>query len=498
MIDYHALAPDLIMAGTVLVVLVVDIFTRHDRKYLTALTAMAGIVVASFPLVTLGFSEVGARTMLDGSYVVDEFAIALKAFFLFVAFVTVLLSFSYIEGDRYYQGEFYFLLLSSILGAMLMASARDMVTMFVALELVSGPAFLMAGWRKGDARSSEAALKMFIIGVLSAAVFLFGMSLIYGATSSVLFADIAAVLSAADAAIRPAIILGVLFILVGFGFKVSAVPFHFWAPDTYEGAPTPVTAYLSVGSKAAGFIGLLTMLYQAFRPVADIWGPAIWIIAIASMTLGNLVALRQENIVRLLAYSSISHAGFMLVPFAMAWVYDDAGLDQAFSATITYLIIYGIMNLGAFGLVIAASRRVGSGNVTDWNGLGQYAPDLAILLTIFMFSLAGVPPFAGWFAKFEMFRSVANAFSGSDGAVWAAVLAGAAAINAVIAFFYYARLVVAAWFLPVKEGFVPRTVSVAPSLAFALSISAVAVMVIGVLPWLVSEVSQFSTLVAGG
>ena len=496
MLDYHALAPDLIMAATVLLVLITDLFTSDRRKYFTALVGIVGIVAAAIALVTLGFSDEGARSMLGGSYMVDEFAVALKGFFLFVAFISILLSVSYIEGDRYYQGEFYFLLLSSILGAMIMASSRDMITLFVGLELVSGPAFLMAGWRKGDARSSEAALKMFIIGVLSAAVFLFGMSLIYGATGSVLFAEIAMALDT-GLATEPAVILGVLFILVGFGFKVAAVPFHFWAPDTYEGAPTPVTAYISVGSKGAGFVGLLTMLYLAFRPVADIWGPAIWVIAILSMTLGNLVALRQENIVRLLAYSSVAHAGFMLVPFGMAAVYDDAGMEQAFSATITYLIIYGIMNLGAFGLVIAASRRVGSGNVSDWNGLAQYSPDLGFLLAIFMFSLAGVPPLAGWFAKFEVFRAVAGAFSGGGG-VWAVILASAAAINAVVAFYYYARLVVAAWFLPTPDGFKPRKIQLAPTLAFALSISAVALFVIGILPWLVSEVSQFSSVVAGG
>lgn len=496
MLDYHALAPELIMAATVMLVLVVDLFTNDRQKWMTALVGILGIVAAAIPLVTLGFAEEGARTMLGGSYVVDEFAIALKGFFLFVAFISLLLSVSYIEGDRYYQGEFYFLLLSSVLGALIMSSSRDMVTLFVALELVSGPAFLMAGWRKGDARSSEGALKMFITGVLAAAVFLFGMSLIYGATGSVLFSEIAAALDTGGP-VEPAVTLGILFILVGFGFKLAAVPFHFWSPDTYEGAPTPLAAYLSVGSKGAGFVGLLTMLYQAFRPVSEIWGPAIWVLAILSMTLGNLVALRQENVVRLLAYSSIAHAGFMLVPFAMAAVYDDAGMEQAFSATITYLIIYGIMNLGTFGLVMAASRRTGSGNVSDWNGLAQYSPDLGFLLAIFMFSLAGVPPLAGWFAKFEMFRSVASAFS-SGGGVWAAILASAAAINAVIAFYYYARLVVAAWFLPAPDGFTPKKVTLAPTLAFALSISAVAILVVGILPWLVSEVSQFSSVVAGG
>ena len=197
-----------------------------------------------------------------------------------------------------------------------------------------------------------------------------------------------------------------LFVLVGFGFKVAAVPFHFWAPDTYQGAPLPVAAYLSVGSKGAGFVGLLTICYSAFAGARDIWGPALWILAALTMTLGNLTALRQTNVVRLLGYSSIAHAGFMLVPFAMAAAFEGAALQDAFFGSLTYLLVYAFMNLGAFAAVIAVAERTGSGEIDDWAGLARYAPGLASLLGVFFFSLAGIPPLAGWFAKFVMFKAV--------------------------------------------------------------------------------------------
>jgi NADH-quinone oxidoreductase subunit N len=323
--DYHALAPELILGATVLIALVVDLFLPEDRKYLVGVVGLVGLIAAAFPLITLGLCEdlsfcsgETTRSLFGGSYVVDDFALVLKGLFILVGVISILLSVGYVESDRYYQGEFYFLLVASVAGAVVMASSRDLITLFIGLELVSGPAFLLAGWRKGDVRSNEAALKFFLIGVLSSAILLFGMSMVYGLTGQITFDGIREATLLADLSEEPAFILGVIFVLVGFGFKISAVPFHFWAPDTYQGAPTPVAAYLSVGSKAAGFVGLLTMCYLAFAEVSDIWGPALWILAALTMTVGNLAALRQSNIVRLLGYSSVAHAGFILVPFAMA------------------------------------------------------------------------------------------------------------------------------------------------------------------------------------
>jgi NADH-quinone oxidoreductase subunit N len=493
MFDYHALAPDFIVGITVLAVLGADLFLPVGRKWLSAVVGIFGLTLALIPIFTLAASDEGVRAMFDGSYVVDDFALVLKVFFILTGYVVLLMSVAYIESDRYYEGEFYFLLLASLLGGMVMASSRDLVTLFVGLELVSGPAFLLAGWRKGDTRSNEAALKFFIIGVLSAAILVYGMSLVYGMTGSLTFEGIRA--ASGGLSEEPVFVMGILLVLVGFGFKVAAVPFHFWAPDTYEGAPTPVTAYLSVGSKAAGFVGILLVAYVAFADASDIWGPALWLLAALSMTVGNLVALRQENIVRLLAYSSIAHAGFMLVPFAAAGLVEGESLNQAFEATVTYVLIYGIMNLGAFAVVIAGARRTGSGQIRDWAGLGSYAPGLGILLTMFFFSLAGIPPLAGWYAKFVMFLAVLQNANG-----WTVALAALAAINAVIALYYYARVVQSVWMDPAPAEIAPEPepAGVAPSLALAFGILALAVVLVGIFPEAIGQFAQAASSIAGG
>ncbi len=501
-VDYHALLPEIILGVTVLAVLVVDLLPV--RKYWTAVVGLVGLFAAFVPLLTLGLCDsldfctaAGDRVMFGGSYVVDTFSLVFKGLFLGAAFVALLLSVGYLETGRFWEGEFYFLMLSSVLGAVVMASSRDLVTIFVALELVTGPTFLMAGWRKGDPRSNEAALKYFIIGVLSAAVLLFGMSLVYGSTGELTFAGIREAIAAHELidpgfVDQPLLSIGVLFTLLGFAFKVSAVPFHFWTPDTYEGAPTPVTAYLSVVSKSAGFVGLLTLTYLAFSGLTGLWGPALWILAAASMTVGNLIALRQTNIVRLLGYSSIAQGGFILVPFGAAAAAGVTGdqLQDAFFATVTYLLIYAFMNLGAFAVVIAGSNRLRHGDIAGWSGLSQYAPGLAVLLAIFFFSLAGIPPLAGWFAKFVMFRSVLSVAGG-----WGISLAIIAAVNSVIAFVYYAKVVKAAWFDPVPED-VPagelREETVGPPLRLALGLTALGVLVIGVFPGVVAHLGELT------
>jgi NADH-quinone oxidoreductase subunit N len=483
--DYHALAPELIVGGTLLAVLGVDLVVSEGRKWIAGVVGLVGLTAAAFPLLTLAAcdalsacTDTGPRVMFDGSYVVDDFSLVLKGLFLVTGVITLLLSVGYLEEDRYYQGEYYFLVVASVAGAVVMASARDLITIFIGLELVSGPAFLLAGWRKGDVRSNEAALKFFLIGVLSAAILLFGMSLVYGMTGELTFDGI----RAASAAVsdEPAFVLGAIFMLVGFGFKISAVPFHFWAPDTYQGAPTPVAAYLSVGSKAAGFVGLLVVCYQAFGDVADVWGPVLWVLAAVTMTLGNLTALRQTNVVRLLGYSSIAHAGFILVPFGVAAQLDAAGLEDAFFGSVTYLVIYAFMNLGAFGAVMAAAAKAGGGDVDDWAGLSRYAPGVAAAVGLFFFSLAGIPPLAGWFAKFVMFRAVLGVSS-----AWAVTLAVIAAVNAVIALYYYARVVKTVYMdqipvtAPVDEA--ARTPVAAP-LALALGLTAAVVVAAGFFP----------------
>lgn len=474
MFDYHALLPEIILGATLLVVLGVDLAVAPRRRWLAGAAGIAGLLAAAVPLLTLAGAG-GTREMFGGSYVVDDFALVLKGLFLVAGAIVLLASVSYLRGDRYYEGEYYFLILASIAGAVVMASSRDLITMFIGLELVSAPAFLLAGWRKGDLRSNEAALKFFLIGVLSSAILLMGMSLVYGTTGESTFAGIAAATAAVEG--ESAFVLGVLFVLVGFCFKVAAVPFHFWAPDTYQGAPLPVAAYLSVGSKAAGFVGLLTICYSAFAGARDIWGPALWILAVLSMTLGNLTALRQNNVVRLLGYSSVAHAGFILAPFAMAGAFEGAALQDAFFASLTYLLVYAFMNLGAFAAVIAVAERTGSGEIDDWAGLARYSPALASLLGVFFFALAGIPPLAGWFAKFVMFKAVL----GDGGGGWGVALAVVAAVNAVIALFFYARVLKVAFMDP-APGTLPEGASVSRPLAAALAITAAVTLAAGFYP----------------
>jgi NADH-quinone oxidoreductase subunit N len=288
-----------------------------------------------------------------------------------------------------------------------------------------------------------------------------------------------------DGNTTPLLLVAGFLTIVGFAFKVSAVPFHFWAPDTYEGAPTPVTAFLSVASKAGGFVALLSVVIFGFFPNQDMWQPVLWFLAAASMILGNLVALRQTNIVRMLAYSSIAQGGFILVPLAVAG--DGGARVNSLEAVLIYLFIYAAMNLGAFAVVMAVARRTGSAEIDTYAGLGTTSPGLAVTFTIFLFSLAGVPPFAGWFAKFVMFRAVLDANSPS-----AIVLGVIAALGSVVAFFYYAAVARRMWFHdPAPEATAtPRPIPAA--LTVAIGLTATFTVVVGIYPQIVARIGELA------
>lgn len=490
-IDYWAIAPEIILALTIMMVLTAELVLPRSLKWVTAVVAVMGTILAAFPLVILGLSDT-TRSMFDGSYVVDDFALVMKGLFLAAGILVMFMSIAYIEADRFYQGEYYFLLVSSILGSVVMSSARDLIILFIGLELVTGPLFLLTGWRKGDTKSNEAALKFFLLGVLSTAILLYGMSFIYGLTGELTFEGIRT--ASQGLGDEPAFIMAVLFIMVGFAFKISAVPFHFWAPDTYEGAPTPITAYLSVSSKTAGFLGLLVVTYLAFPHASNTWGPALGILAAVTMTIGNLTALKQTNIVRLLAYSSVAQAGFMLVPFAVAGATDSGvAIGDAFAATLVYIGVYIFTNLGAFAFVIAGANQVKSGLIDRWNGLGTTSPGLAVLGSLFFLSLAGIPPLAGWFAKFVMFGSAIGA-----GGTPMVILAAIAVVNAVIAFYYYARVVKAMWFDPLPEDAERSKVAIDPALQLALVLTVVFVLAAGFFPDIASFFGEATRYLAAG
>ena len=340
--------------------------------------------------------------------------------------------------DRYYQGEYYYLLLSSLLGALIVSSSRDLLTIFIGIELASTPMFLLSGWKKGDRKSNEGAIKFFLLGVLSASLILYGFSLLYGLSGKLVFSEISSHLLSASLANSPVVLLSAILVISGIGFKISVVPFHSWAPDTYEGAPLPVTAYLSVSSKATGFVALIILLTKVFAGSGSSWGIILVIISGLTMTLGNLVALQQNNPVRLLAYSSISQAGFILAPIAISGITGD--YQDGIFASVTYLIIYAFMNLGAFLSVHLFSNYSGSSNFYEWGGVARKSPLAGVLTTVFFFSLAGIPPLGGWFAKFVVFRSLLGS-ANSIGIILGVV----GAINAVIALVYYARISKVIW-----------------------------------------------------
>lgn len=472
-VDWHALAPDVVILGTLCVVLVADLFLPEDRKGLLPSMAGLGLLGAMIPILTLAIDGAD-RTMFGGAYAVDNFALVLKALFIVAGYVVVLLSTNYVAEGDYAEGEYYFLLLSSILGMTIIASGRDLVSVFVALELLSIPAYLLAGWRKNSLQGNEAGAKYYLMGVFATSVLLYGMSLLYGAAGSTLLIDIGAALASRET--LPIVTLAIVFCVAGFAFKVSAVPFHTWAPDTYQGAPTPVTAFLSVSSKAAGFVALLELILLAFPGRSDIVGPFMWVLAALTMTIGNVVALRQTNIVRLLAYSGISQAGFMLAPFA---VVGEIG-DSALQSIVTYLLIYAAMNLGAFTVVMAVARKTGSGEISSFGGLFEYAPSLAVVMTVFLFALAGIPPMGGWLAKFVAFRAVVDANT-----TWAYMLAVVMAVNSVISLAYYANVAREMWMNPPPDG--DRTpVRVPVSLTAALAITVVLTLAFGVTKWATS------------
>jgi NADH-quinone oxidoreductase subunit N len=484
-IDYHAIAPELIVSGTIVLVLLADLAFRPGRKWWAMPLSFLGCAAALLVELTL-IGE--TRSSFGGTYVSDGFAVLFKVFFLAVALAVLLLSSRYFREGRYYQGEYYFLLLSSFLGMLTISSSRDLLMLFISLELVTAPAWLLAGFRKRDPRSNEASLKFFLIGILSTAVMLYGMSLIYGATGTLRLDGIAArlgdvsigVIQPSPQPVEPIAVAAILFVVAGFAFKVSSVPFHFWAPDTYEGSPIPVAAFLSVASKAAGFAGLLQLMFLGFRPLAEFWAPVFAVLSVLTMTIGNLVALQQRQVVRLLAYSSIAQAGYMLLPFALVGRGAD---DAAFQSAVLYILIYAVMNLGAFGVVVALAREAPGALVTDFAGLGRRAPALALSMSLFLISLAGIPPLAGFWGKFFVFRAAIFA-----GQAWLAVVM---VVNSVVSLYYYVAIVRQMYFIEVPES---RPLRAPVSVAGVVGLAAVAIVAVGFFPDLFARFPQGAVL----
>ena len=482
-VDYHAIAPEVVLAGGLVLLLLLDLFLSDARKWVLTPVASFTLLGAFIPVLTVALGTDGAREMFDGRYVVDDFSLVLKALFLLAGYVVVLISADHIREGNYHEGEYWFLLLTSILGMVMMASSRDLVSIFVSLEFLSIPAYMLAAWKKRDPKSNEAGIKYYLLGVFASAVMLYGMSLLYGIAGSTKLVDIGTALGENLTSIRA---LAVLFVVIGFAFKISAVPFHTWAPDTYEGAPTPVTAFLSVASKAAGFVALVTVVFVGFPGSHEVWQPVFWILSALTMTVGNVMALRQSNIVRMLAYSSVAQGGFILMPLAVAGI---EGVQQAaLRSVVTYLLLYAATNLGVFGIIIAVARKTRSGEISSYGGLFGYAPGLAALMTIFMASLAGIPPLGGWFGKFTAFQALISA-----GTNWSYALAVIGAVNSVVAFGYYGNVLREMWMKPAPHGDT-APVTVPSAIGVALAITGGATLLLGVLPGLVLHFGDLAGL----
>jgi NADH-quinone oxidoreductase subunit N len=486
-IDYAAIAPPLLLAVAALVVLFADGFLPTPaRRAAVGYTSVGGVLVtlAATALLAAGVVRDGPRRTFclpgDGppacSYVVDRFTMLVQLVMLIAAVVVVLIALAEVRDTRLPVGEFHFLLLAALSGALALAAARDLITLVVCLEVVSLPVFALAALRRYDGRSSEAGLKMFLVSVVSTAVMLFGISLVYGMTGTMHLQRISDAL-ARQAVGPPVAAVGVVLVLVGFGFKISAVPFHFWAPDTYQGSPLAVAAFLSVVSKMAGFAGLVLVLVVGFAPYAHVWGPLLAVLAAASMTAGNLVALRQRAAIRLLAWSSIAQAGYILAPLGAAAGLQGEAPRELVAATIGYLAIYAVMNIGAFAVVGFVGREA---DLDGYRGLVRTHPLISVALAFFLACLAGLPPgLAGLFAKIVVFRAAVSA-----GYSWLAVLM---AVNTVIGLYYYL-----AWasrlFTPHPVdagGIVEMRAAVPRPVAVAIGVAAAGTVLLSIVPQLV-------------
>lgn len=438
--DWLAIAPPALTAAVALLVLVADLFVPERRKPLLGALSVAGLAAALLLLIPLRAGDRSTFCLTSDadvcSYTADHFTLVIQLLVLGGALLTALLSVTELGGDTRKQlppGEFWFLLLSSAAGAALLPAARDLATLVVALEVATLPAFALVGLKRGDRLSSEAALKFFLSSVTATAVMLLGVSFVYATTGTLHLTEIAGRLDDVPGKFETLASAGVALTLVGFAFKTAAAPFHFWVPDTYVGAPLPIAAYLSVVGKAVGFSGLILVTVIAFPSHSDVWGPAVAVLAALTMTVGNVAALRQSatrawSAVRLLAWSSVAQAGYLLVPIAAAAY---AGTDQI-GSTVAYALMYAVVNLGAFAVVALVARTKPLNRLADYRALASERPLVALTMGFFLLCLAGLPPgIIGLFAKVTVFSSAVDAGLG-----WLAVVM---AVNVVTGLFYYLR-----------------------------------------------------------
>ena len=472
--DFYYVLPEIVLTFGALVLLIVDlILPKRDG-------AVFGVAIATLlatAAAVLSFAGVNV-TASAGLLAIDGFATFFKLVFLLSAVMTVLMSGSYLRVEGVRAGEYCFLILCATLGMMFMASGVDLITLFIGLETMAIAFYILAGFLKPSERSNEAAVKYFLLGAFSLGLLLYGMSLLYGATGTTSLNGIAAALANGERSL--VLILALILIGAGMGFKIAAVPFHMWAPDVYEGAPTPVTAFLSVGSKAASFAMLLRIFFVGLPFLVSDWQTLFWVLAAITMTVGNIAAITQTNTKRMLAYSSIAHAGYVLVGVV-------AGTERGITATLVYLWVYLFMQLGAFAILSMLRRQdVVGDELKDLSGLYFRKPFAAIAMLIFMLSLGGIPPTAGFMGKVWVFGAAID-----QGFIWLAVIG---VVNSAISLYYYYRIIVFMW---LKEETLGSDIEMSPGIATVLGIAVVGSIFFGIFPDMLFDYAQTASEVLG-
>ena len=470
-LDYTLLTPEFCLAGLAGLILALDLFVPSFRKEWLPYVAAAGLVG------TLGLSLgwVNKESEFAGLLFIDNYTTFFRVFFLATAAVVALISAQFVQERLRNPGEYYSLLVLSTIGAIYMAASRELLTAYISLELLSFCLYVLVSYAKLDARSNEGGLKYMLLGAFASAILLYGISLIYGTSGSTFYGDIAAAYEGGTAGFDLGLLMGLVLVLAGLGFKVAAVPFHMWTPDAYEGAPLPITAYLSATSKVAGFALLLRLFSGAFMPVLDDWQWIVASLAALTMVLGNLVALQQRNIKRLLAYSSIGQVGYMLMAIA-------ALSSATSSALLLHMAGYVVTNLAAFTCIIAWYNLTGRDDIAGFRGMAERTPLLAAALTAALFSLSGMPLFAGFFTKFILFQAVAG-----EGFLWLSVIA---VVMSFVSLYYYLMVIKELYVSkPEEEGRLP-----VPMMISGLTLALVAgVFYVGIFPRHLLEAAEEAT-----
>jgi NADH-quinone oxidoreductase subunit N len=449
--DLTPVTPEIIMTISATVLLILELIFKNKGILAFIAVAVAAVVFYTIP------SSHGQT--FGGMFISDIYSKYFKLIFIINLILTILISLRYIQREKAEYGEYYSLLLFATSGMMLMASAKDLIILYLGLELMALSTYILAGIKRHDIKSNEAAIKYFLLGAFSSALLLYGISLLYGMTTTTDIYKIAEHLKTTE--ITTTLLLSMILITVAFSFKIAAAPFHMWAPDVYEGAPTSITAFMSVGPKAAGFAVIGRVFFEAFRNIQADWTPILIGIAILTMAVGNILALVQTNIKRMLAYSSIAHAGYMLIGII-------PGTQESMSAMMVYMLIYAFMNIGAFAIVILLEKGE---ELSDYEGLSKSHPLVAALMLVFMFSLTGIPPTAGFIGKFNIFMAAIKA-----GYTWLVVIA---VIFSAISAYYYLRVVMNMYMKEMKE---EAAIAPSPSLGLAIFITVLMVFVIGIMP----------------